>query len=551
MSNISPSPELRNEFADELRVLGIDCKGFGVMPKAVMLDPDLTAQAKAIYAYFASFTGAGTTAFPSRDRIVYDLNINKETFYRHFKLLTDNGYITVDQPHGGAEEGNTRFGRNIYTLVQNPAKYAAPAENGPAVLRASGLKAFGYGTIPKTVMIDRRLDLKAKALYAYLSAYAGAGRVACPSRQDATFHLSLSNNTFSKCLLALREYNYITVVQRRTESGQVGCNDYVLNDNPNLSEAVTKHTFAGETSKASSEPCLKFPDTGNITPCLKKPYTGKPYTEEPYTKNADTNNNRIDKQQSKNEQFEKNIKINVVENSIHPSYLPSSKDGRKDNSSIAQKEESKKLVINDPAAIREIIRNEGKISYSLLDDDTTRTAMIHLIAEWDVMCDKNNYAADRSYDFEAYRLAAETLNGMLHPAFSRKIDGRYINFQSVLERVNRYIEPVYCSLSDYIRTAAQNFIDASKAVKIKQPVRYMETCIWTVLQEGNIRAEADFAESGFGDVYLSHSEAESKENRREQKENFSTAGGSTDWDALARERQAEWFAKLDDLDRNS
>ena len=48
------------EFTDILRVEGINCKGYGIIPKAVMLDQRLTIQAKAIYAYFRSFAGAGT-----------------------------------------------------------------------------------------------------------------------------------------------------------------------------------------------------------------------------------------------------------------------------------------------------------------------------------------------------------------------------------------------------------------------------------------------------------------------------------------------------------
>ena len=53
-------------FEDQLLVEGINCMGYGIIPKYVMLDPDLTIEAKAIYAYFCSFAGSGNTAFPSR-----------------------------------------------------------------------------------------------------------------------------------------------------------------------------------------------------------------------------------------------------------------------------------------------------------------------------------------------------------------------------------------------------------------------------------------------------------------------------------------------------
>jgi len=80
---------------DVLRVQGITEKGYGIIPKAVMLDIRLIIDAKAIYSYFRSFAGAGITAFPSRDKILHDLQIGENRYYKHFKLLAKYGYITV------------------------------------------------------------------------------------------------------------------------------------------------------------------------------------------------------------------------------------------------------------------------------------------------------------------------------------------------------------------------------------------------------------------------------------------------------------------------
>ena len=55
---------------DELRVKGVLSKGYGQLAKIVMLDPLLTLESKAIYAYFCSYCGGGTnTAFPGRDKM--------------------------------------------------------------------------------------------------------------------------------------------------------------------------------------------------------------------------------------------------------------------------------------------------------------------------------------------------------------------------------------------------------------------------------------------------------------------------------------------------
>ena len=96
---------------DILKCEGINDKGYGTIAKSVMTDTRLSATAKAIYAYFCSYAGAGKQCFPSRDKICYDLNITTNTYTKHLRALIEYGYITVCQ-----ERVNGRWARNIYTL---------------------------------------------------------------------------------------------------------------------------------------------------------------------------------------------------------------------------------------------------------------------------------------------------------------------------------------------------------------------------------------------------------------------------------------------------
>lgn len=117
-----------SETEDILRVQGVNAKGFGIIPKLVMKDPRLPIQSKAIYAYFRSYAGAGDTAFPSVSLIMKDLGIKDvETFRKYRKIIEDCGYITVEQE----VQSNGKFGRNIYTLIENPiprARTVSPEE---------------------------------------------------------------------------------------------------------------------------------------------------------------------------------------------------------------------------------------------------------------------------------------------------------------------------------------------------------------------------------------------------------------------------------------
>ena len=104
------------KFTNILEVEGINAQGFGTIAKMVMLDQRLTIEAKAIYSYFCSYAGGGSTAFPSVSKIVYDLKISKTRYYKHFDSLVECGYISVRQN----KEGN-KFANNIYNLNINPA----------------------------------------------------------------------------------------------------------------------------------------------------------------------------------------------------------------------------------------------------------------------------------------------------------------------------------------------------------------------------------------------------------------------------------------------
>ena len=100
-----------DEIKDIIKGTELNSKGYGTIAKLAMQDRNLDITAKAIYAYFNSFTGAGNCCFPTRDKICYDLKISNDTFSKYLKQLVENGYITVEQVK---EKG--RFSHNIYTI---------------------------------------------------------------------------------------------------------------------------------------------------------------------------------------------------------------------------------------------------------------------------------------------------------------------------------------------------------------------------------------------------------------------------------------------------
>lgn len=87
----------------------------------------------------------------------------------------------------------------------------------------------GYGTIPKQPMRDRDLTIEAKAIYAYLCSYMGAGNTAFPSVGKICFDLGISKDRYYRHRERLEAQGYIKVIRKYyTATGQKANNVYEL-----------------------------------------------------------------------------------------------------------------------------------------------------------------------------------------------------------------------------------------------------------------------------------------------------------------------------------
>ena len=265
-----------------LKTEGIACMGFGIVGKAVMADASLTPEAKAIYAYLASFAGAGESSFPTRDKILSDLALGKGRYYSHFKLLIQEGYISVQKMKG-------YLNRNCYLLVSNPKKLQAaglPGGSKAGKLVSSGIRSKGYGMIYKAVMQDKRLSVTAKAIFAYLSSYAGAGTVSFPSRTRILKELGISESTYYKHFRQLIDCGYLTVAQRKVDH-KFSVNDYYFNEFPDADQRQQGRIVQ---DYEGNSPCPGNQDIAD--PYLKNQDVADPCPEnqdvaDPYLKNQD------------------------------------------------------------------------------------------------------------------------------------------------------------------------------------------------------------------------------------------------------------------------
>lgn len=91
-------------------------EGYGFIPKSVMLDSTLSRNARVLYCYLASFAGMRGTAFPTRDTILSELVMGRNTMYLCRKELEEHGLLTILHR---MNDDKSRYLPNIYTLTEN------------------------------------------------------------------------------------------------------------------------------------------------------------------------------------------------------------------------------------------------------------------------------------------------------------------------------------------------------------------------------------------------------------------------------------------------
>lgn len=89
----------------------------------------------------------------------------------------------------------------------------------------------GYGLVFKRVMKDTNISIEAKALYGYLSAYAGADITSFPSVSLIQHELGISKNRFQKYRKQLEDGGYLKV-ERKQKNNLKSSNLYTLYHEP-------------------------------------------------------------------------------------------------------------------------------------------------------------------------------------------------------------------------------------------------------------------------------------------------------------------------------
>ncbi len=139
--------------------------GYGIVPKAVIEDKNLSITSKVLYSLLCVFKGDGEVASPKRDTIMSYVGISaKNTYYKHREQLVDSGYIEVEECMVENRYASSNFKiKNEITVNDNKIKLF----NG------------NYVQVPRKLMYDTSLSYTDKFVYIHLAVYKENTNVTC------------------------------------------------------------------------------------------------------------------------------------------------------------------------------------------------------------------------------------------------------------------------------------------------------------------------------------------------------------------------------------
>ena len=120
----------------------------------------------------------------------------------------------------------------------------------------------GYGLVFKRVMKDRNISIEAKALYSYLSAYAGADESSFPSVELIKHELNIGKQRYQRARRELENAGYLQV-DRKQNGNIYGSNLYTLFHSPRQVDIRPVDSQPVEIQSVDSQPTTNNSITNN------------------------------------------------------------------------------------------------------------------------------------------------------------------------------------------------------------------------------------------------------------------------------------------------
>lgn len=428
------------EIPRQIQQKGVNYLGYGFAFKHVLLDLDLSIEDKALYSYLASLASQGNTAFPKRDTILYHLDITKKGYYPHLDKLVERGYIVI---HRELAPRTT----NTYTLIDNPPSLST---------NRTSMLEVGYGFTPRAVMMDSRLDIRAKGLYVYLCCFTGSDNKCYPKLKHILYHLQICEPSFYKLLNELISLNYVTIDYKSGSTEK----SYVLCQYPD--EQIGAAEILKRVERKAKKPAAANGEHTIEEDTTKGDIIKGDVTKEDVAKAAVSNNNKSN-----------NTKA-IITSLTNPSGLQS-----------IQSNKLKEDPMDEKKIQEDIKAQRGIPNYCQLNPDDMAIAVKH-ICDWKYMHDLAFWDDQTPQDRSSYELIVNALIDMSSSQKLMTLNGSRVTYRQFLDCLNQ----AYQALGEepermylFVMRLAFNFSNAVKEYKPQKLNAYLRSFLWQRLND--------------------------------------------------------------------
>ena len=164
---------------------------YGVVDFKTITDKRLSIHARGIYCYLACYANKNHTAFPSRERILRELGLSKNGYYKHYHQLEDNGIMLIER----SQCKNNKYHLFFRKLIEK----------------------YKFGFAYKEVMTDPNISLAAKTVFVYITSYCPKGKIWYFKKSEITEELGVSAYVLNRALKELSALELIDITVSQYE----------------------------------------------------------------------------------------------------------------------------------------------------------------------------------------------------------------------------------------------------------------------------------------------------------------------------------------------
>lgn len=142
--------------------------------------------------------------------------------------------------------------------------------------------------------------------------------------------------------------------------------------------------------------------------------------------------------------------------------------------------------------VMDSLYEQGDIPFLYTRDSLRMTEAIHLLTDYDTHCQNIVSFDGNSFQLSAFKLFNQALIEMLTATRTMELRGSFVTNSKVHEKLKQFLNfdgdvPTLENISEIV---ISDYMHACQEREIKHHLAYMKSCIWYILQVGNIALQA-------------------------------------------------------------